>query len=106
MPGVLKIIFNVVPLASKDSSSSSGDSKNGTSFIKSPPPPPPTSTTITLYINEYELHIIKYSRKLEANKGKENLILQAIRGAYNPNLQLVTVTREQHVFSRLRLDFH
>ena len=72
------------------------------------PPPPPTSTKITLYINEYQLHkiIIKYSRKLEANKGKENLILQATRGAYNPNFQLVTVTREQHVFSRLHLDFH
>ena len=78
----------------------------GPALLSPPHPPPPTSTTITLYINEYELHIIKYSRKLEANKGKENLILQAIRGAYNPNLQLVTVTREQHVFSRLRLDFH
>lgn len=70
------------------------------------PRPPATSTTMTLYINEYQLRIIKYSRKLEANiKGKENLILQATRGAYNPNLQLVTVTHEQHVFSRLCLDF-
>ena len=95
------------PLAPNHLSSSSGDSKNGTSFIKSPPPrPPATSTTMTLYINEYQLRIIKYSRKLEANiKGKENLILQATRGAYNPNLQLVTVTHEQHVFSRLCLDF-
>lgn len=79
----------------------------GPALLSSPPPrPPATSTTMTLYINEYQLRIIKYSRKLEANiKGKENLILQATRGAYNPNLQLVTVTHEQHVFSRRCLDF-
>ena len=106
---MLKIIFNVVPLASKDSSSSSGDSMNGTlvSFSKLLSPPPfPHSHNNPLYNNEYYLHIIKYRSKLETNKGKDNLILQARRGACNPNLQLVTNTREQHVFSQLCLDFH
>ena len=54
-PGMLKIIFNVVPLASKDSSSPSRDSMNGTlaSFLKLLSPPPPNSHNNPLYNNEY-----------------------------------------------------